>query len=223
MADFGSLGDGADVAIVSTDIKRFPRRTFLGWGLLLACVGVGRRLWAQGARYLRYRSLSRPVVIPLRSLAVPGRARRFVAQGVSPPTAANPDQPVRVNGMVVRVSDEDNNPDRFKAVCAVCPHNNPDRFWCSPRGRDCAVCPHEQCEVDFVPDPSTLDPLVLAEIGDVTDPVYLCPCHNSTFTMTEGEPLGGPAPRGLYRFRVTAVTDAAVEIGEVEEDVLLFF
>ena len=203
MADFGSLGDGADVAIVSTDIKRFPRRTFLGWGLLLACVGVGRRLWAQGARYLRYRSLSRPVVIPLRSLAVPGRARRFVAQGVSPPTAANPDQPVRVNGMVVRVSDEDNNPDRFKAVCAV--------------------CPHEQCEVDFVPDPSTLDPLVLAEIGDVIGPVYLCPCHNSTFTMTEGEPLGGPAPRGLYRFRVTAVTDAAVEIGEVEEDVLLFF
>ena len=41
--------------------------------------------------------------------------------------------------------------------------------------------------------------------------------------MTEGERLGGPAPRGLYRFRVTAVTDAAVEVGEVEEDVLLFF
>jgi len=105
--------------------------------------------------------------------------------------------------MVVRVSDEDNSPDRFKAVCAV--------------------CPHEQCEVDFVTDPSSLDPLVRAEIGDVNEPVYLCPCHNSTFTMTEGERLGGPAPRGLYRFRVTAVTDAAVEIGEVEEDVLLFF
>ena len=41
--------------------------------------------------------------------------------------------------------------------------------------------------------------------------------------MTEGERLGGPAPRGLSRFRVTAVTDAAVEVGEVEEDVLLFF
>ncbi len=68
-----------------------------------------------------------------------------------------------------------------------------------------------------------LDPLVIEEIGDVTDPVYLCPCHNSTFTMAEGARLSGPAPRGLYRFRVTAVTDTHVEIGEVEEDVLLFF
>ena len=63
---------------------------------------------------------------------------------------------------------------------------------------------------------------MVAEIGQVEDPIYLCPCHNSAFTMTEGERLGGPAPRGLYRFRVTAVTDAAVEIGEVEEDVLVF-
>jgi hypothetical protein len=37
-----------------------------------------------------------------------------------------------------------------------------------------------------------------------------------------GERLAGPAPRGLYRFRVTNVTGAAIEIGEVEEDVLLF-
>ena len=54
-------------------------------------------------------------------------------------------------------------------------------------------------------------------------PVYLCPCHNSTFTMAGGERLGGPAPRGLYQFRVTGVTQTHVEIGEVEEDVLLFF
>lgn len=201
MADAGGLGHGADAQIVTTDTNRLPRRTFLGF--LLACLGAGRRAWAQRRRFLRYRPLSRPVVIQLAALAVPGRARRFVAQGVSPPTAASPDQPVRVNGMVVRVSDADNSPDRFKAVCAV--------------------CPHEQCEVDFVADPTSLDAMVRAEIGDVTEPVYLCPCHNSTFTMTEGEPLGGPAPRGLYRFRVTAVTDAAIEIGEVEEDVLLFF
>jgi hypothetical protein len=32
----------------------------------------------------------------------------------------------------------------------------------------------------------------------------------------------GPAPRGLYRFRVTSVKDAAIEIAEVEEDLLLF-
>ena len=87
----------------------------------------------------------------------------------------------------------------------------------------CVVCPHEQCDVDFVANPGELDPSVVGEIGEVSDPVYLCPCHNSTFTMAGGERLGGPAPRGLYRFRVTGVTGTHVEIGEVEEDVLLFF
>ena len=142
-------------------------------------------------------------MIPLTLLEVPWKPRRFVARGVSPPTAANPGQPVHANGLVVRVSDDDDAPHRFEAVCAV--------------------CPHEQCEVDVISDPADLDPAVVDEIGPVEGAVYLCPCHNSTFTVTEGRRLGGPAPRGLYRFRVTAVTDAAVEIGEVEEDVLLFF
>jgi hypothetical protein len=35
--------------------------------------------------------------------------------------------------------------------------------------------------------------------------------------------VAGPAPRGLYRFRVTGVSEAAVEVAEVEEDVLVFF
>ena len=122
MAGTGGLGDGADIEIVSTATSHLCRRTFLGWGLVLVCLGFGRRLLGQGSRFLRYRLLSRPVIIQLASLAVPGRARRFVAQGVSPPTAANPDQPVRVNGMIVRISDEDDSSDRFKAVCAVCPH-----------------------------------------------------------------------------------------------------
>jgi len=203
VANVGRLGDGTDATIVAIRSGLFARRRFLGWGLFFALVGFGRRLWAQGARFLRYRPLSRPVFVQLSALAVPGRARRFVARGVSPPTAANPDQPVRVNGLVARVSSDDDSPESFKAVCAV--------------------CPHEQCEVDFIQDPKSLDPLVVQEIGEINEPVYLCPCHNSTFTMTEGERLSGPAPRGLYRFRVTAVTDAAVEIGEVEEDVLLFF
>ena len=64
---------------------------------------------------------------------------------------------------------------------------------------------------------------MVQEIGHaVKDPVYLCPCHNSTFKVDDGERLAGPAPRGLYRFRVTAVNETAVEIGEVEEDVLIF-
>ncbi len=176
------------------------RRVFLA---TLALFGAGRAMLAQGRRRLRYASLTRPVRVPLASLATPGRARRFLAQGVSPPSAAIPGEPVRVNGMVARVGAGDDTIDRFKAVCVV--------------------CPHEQCDVDFVDDPGQLDPLVIEEIGKVTDPVYLCPCHNSTFTMAEGARLGGPAPRGLYRFRVTAVTDTHVEIGEVEEDVLLFF
>ncbi len=105
--------------------------------------------------------------------------------------------------MVVRTSADDDGPDRFKAVCTV--------------------CPHEQCDVDFVADPGELSEYVTAEIGPIGEPVYLCPCHDSAFTMTDGVRLSGPAPRGLYRFRVTRVTETAVEIGEVEEDVLLFF
>jgi Rieske Fe-S protein len=50
----------------------------------------------------------------------------------------------------------------------------------------------------------------------------VCPCHNSTFKAEDGERLAGPAPRGLYRFNVTAVKGGAIEIGEVEEDVLIF-
>ena len=61
------------------------------------------------------------------------------------------------------------------------------------------------------------------EIGHAVDhSVYICPCHNSTFKAEDGARLSGPAPRGLYRFGVTSVNDAAVEIGDVEEDLLIF-
>ena len=179
-----------------------PRRNFLGQGLMFMLVGFSRRLWTQGSRVRRYRRLARPVLVPLAEVAVPWRARRFVAQAVSLPGTANPNQPISINGMVVRTAAGDDRPDRFKAVDVV--------------------CPHEQCEVDLIANPSQLAADVVAEIGPVKNPVYLCPCHNSTFTVAEGERLGGPAPRGLYRFRVTGVSSAAVEIGEIEEDVLIF-
>ena len=169
---------------------------------MLALLAAGRELWAQGRRRLRYLPLTRPGRVPLATLAAPGRARRFVAEGVSPASAARPGELVQVSGIVARVADGEA-PERFKAVCVV--------------------CPHEQCDVDFVADPAELDPIVAAEIGEPTDPIYLCPCHNSAFTISEGARLGGPAPRGLYQFRVTGVTQTHVEIGEVEEDVLLFF
>ncbi len=170
---------------------------------MLALLGLGRRLRAQRPGRLRFHPLAQPVLVPLETLSVPWRARPFQARAVSLPTAANPDQPIRVNGMVARIAAGDDSPDRFRAVCVV--------------------CPHEQCDVDFVADPRELSEYVIAEVGPVEEPVYLCPCHDSAFTIAEGRRLGGPAPRGLYRFRVTAVTDVAVEIGEVEEDVLLFF
>ena len=186
----------------SNALSLVPRRQFLQ-GVFLAVVGFARRLRAQGARLLRYHALTQPVLVPLDTLVVPGRARRFQARATSLPTAANPDQPIRVTGMVVRTSDVDNTPDRFRAVCVV--------------------CPHEQCDVDFIGDPTELHADVIAETGPVEEPIYLCSCHNSAFAMDDGRRLGGPAPRGLYRFRVTNVTATSVEIGAVEEDVLLFF
>ena len=170
---------------------------------MLILLGIGRRVWSKNAQSLRYRPLAQPVLVPLEALSVSGRARRFVAQGVSLPSAAYPNRPIRINGMVVRTAAGDDHTDRFKAVCSV--------------------CPHEQCEVDFVADPSQLGEYVVEGIGPVDDPVHLCPCRNSTFTMAEGKRLGGLARRGLYRFRVTGVSGDAVKIGEVEEDVLIFF
>jgi Rieske Fe-S protein len=170
---------------------------------MLVFTGVSWRVRAQNAGSLRYRPLARPVFVPLDDLAVAGRARQFVADAVTLETAATPNQPIRVKGMIVRTGSGDNQPDRFRAVCVR--------------------CPHELCDVDFVGDPNRLPPEVTAEMRRaIKEPVYVCPCHNSTFKMDDGERLAGPAPRGLYRFRVTGVTDAAVEIGEVEEDVLIF-
>jgi Rieske Fe-S protein len=183
---------------------RVPRRDFLG--RTLAAMGVvasvGRRAWAQMFEP-RYHPLVRPVVVPLESLATPGRAVPFVAEGMTLPSAAMPNQPIRITGMVIRTGAGDNAADRFRAIDVK--------------------CPHEGCDVDFVGNPSTLASEITDQIGHpVNDPVYVCPCHNSTFRIDDGERMAGPAPRGLYRFRVTNVSETAVEIGEVEEDVLLF-
>lgn len=173
------------------------RRTFLA-SLILALVGFGRRISAQASRVIRYRPLARPTVVPTSDLVTAWRARPFVAEAVTLPSAATPNQSIRVAGMIVRTGD-----DRLAAVCMR--------------------CPHELCDVDYVDDPKRLPQEIVNEIGrPVTQPVYVCPCHNSTFGVEDGERLAGPAPRGLYRFRVTSVTETAIEIGEVEEDVLIF-
>ncbi|MEO8680859.1 MAG: Rieske 2Fe-2S domain-containing protein [Vicinamibacterales bacterium] len=178
------------------------RRVFLAQGLMLMLAGLGRRLWAQAVPR-RYRRLAGPVVVPLADLTTPWRAKTFMAEAVTLSSAATPNQPIRLSGMVVRTSAGDHLPAAFTAICVR--------------------CPHEGCDVDFVPDPNSLPQDVKDEIGHAVDhAVYICPCHNSTFQAEDGARLSGPAPRGLYRFGVTGVTDAAVEIGEVEEDLLIF-
>jgi Rieske Fe-S protein len=177
------------------------RRAFFAHGALAAALGFSRTVRAQVARLLRYSRLSQPVVVPLEAVSVPWRVRPFIADAVTLPSAATPNQPIRVSGMMVRTSAGER-PEQFSAVCVR--------------------CPHELCDVDYVDDPKRLPQDVVSEIGrPVSEPVYLCPCHNSAFKV-DGERLSGPAPRGLYRFRVTGVSAAAVEIAEVEEDVLVF-
>ena len=174
------------------------RRAFIGQGLLVGVVAIGRRVRAQISRPVRYRPLARPTVVETSDLSTRWRARQFVADAVTLPTAATPSQPIRVAGTVVCTGEK-----RFAAVCMR--------------------CPHELCDVDYLEDPARLPPEIVDEIGHpVTEPVYVCPCHNSTFAVEGGERLAGPAPRGLYRFRVTNVSDSTIEIGEVEEDVLVF-
>lgn len=183
------------------DVEVVSRRAFFARGVLAAALGFGRTVLAQASRALRYRRLSQPVVVPLETVATPWRVRPFIAEGVTLPGAATPNQPLRVSGMIVRTAAGDR-AEQFSAVCVR--------------------CPHELCDVDYVDDPKRLPQEIVTEIGHaVTEPVYVCPCHNSTFKV-DGERLSGPAPRGLYRFRVTAVTTSAVEIAEVEEDVLIF-
>jgi len=190
-----------------------PRRTFLAQ---LAATGaaaltVTRRLLAQSG--IPFRPLARATVVPLDDLSTAWRARPFVADGMTLSSAATPNQPIRVSGTIVRIGEAGGagagnaggapTPDQFNAVCLR--------------------CPHEGCDVEFVRDPKTQPPEAFAELPSIpTEPVFICPCHNSTFKASDGARLGGPAPRGLYRFHVTAVTEKTVEIGEVEEDVLLF-
>jgi Rieske Fe-S protein len=193
VADARRLGSGK--------LMGMRRRSFLGQ-ILLVLAGFSRRVRAQGAAR-HFRPLARPVVVALDDMATPWRARQFTAEGVTLSSAATPNQPIRIAGMVVRTAAGGNQPDRFAAVCAR--------------------CPHEGCDVDFVADPNQLPQDVKDEIGHpVAHAVYICPCHNSTFRAEDGERLAGPAPRGLYRFNITGASDAAVEIAEVEEDVLIF-
>lgn len=46
-------------------------------------------------------------------------------------------------------------------------------------------------------------------VSDVTDTI-VCPCHNSTFALTDGAPLGGPATAPLEEIAITVEGDQIV-------------
>ncbi|MEU3661230.1 Rieske (2Fe-2S) protein [Streptomyces sp. NPDC032940] len=54
-----------------------------------------------------------------------------------------------------------------------------------------ATCTHQGCAVK-----------------DVADGVIHCPCHNSTFSITDGSVQGGPAPKPLPAVQITVSGDS---------------
>ncbi len=156
-------------------------------------LGFGRRAWAQITDdALRYAPLSRPVRIPLDAVATAWQPAPFTAEAMTPATARTTSRRVLMSGVLLR-------------------RPNPES---QPLTALCLTCPHEQCKVDLVTDPSQLARLM----GGATHPLFECGCHASVFDpLQDGARLAGETPRGLYRFRITSVTETAVEIGEIEE------
>lgn len=81
-------------------------------------------------------------------------------------------------------------------------------------------CPHEVCPVKLVSDPSKLSDAVRQGAAIPSHAVMFCGCHFSIFDPhAAGKRLTGPAPRGLYRFRVARAEDA-IHITHVEAAIL---
>src|SRR5204862_4211223 len=64
-------------------------------------LNLTRRLLAQAG--IQFRPLARPTVVPLDDLSSAWRARPFIADATTLPSAANPNQPLRVSGTIVRI------------------------------------------------------------------------------------------------------------------------
>jgi Rieske Fe-S protein len=170
------------------------RRAFLVSGLIV--LGIGRRVRAQlTSATVRYVPLTAPVHIPLEAVKTPWRPVPFRAEAVAPATGTAPARRVLLSGVLFRRVTGDERPE-LSALCVT--------------------CTHEQCQVDFIAEPTTLPRTDRV----MTHPVFLCACHSSVFdAVDDGEWIAGPAPRGLFRFRVHVDADA-VAIAEVEGDAL---
>jgi Rieske Fe-S protein len=168
------------------------RRRFFAAGLAL--LSFGRRVWAQAAAApgpVRYAALTRPVTIPVESVAVPWRPVSFVAEATRRDSPAAPKREARrrvlISGVLFRTD---------TGLSALC-----------------VTCPHEQCQVDLVTDAERL----VRMRPQKTQPLFECGCHFSVFDAADGGArLSGEAPRGLYRFRIAGVRDGAAEITEIE-------
>jgi Rieske Fe-S protein len=161
-------------------------------------VGGGRRAWAQitGAPS-RYAPLTRPVRIPLDSVTTPWRPVSFTAEAMTGPAAGAPARRVVINGVLYRKGIEDGSSD-LSALCVT--------------------CPHELCPVALVTDPERLARM---SVPERKYPLFECGCHFSKFDAREdGAWVSGLAYRGLFRFRVGAVSNETAEITEIEEEAL---
>jgi Rieske Fe-S protein len=135
------------------------------------------------------------VRIPLDAVMTPWTLVPFRAEALAPAGGTAASRRVLINGVLFRRPTGDERP-QMSALCVT--------------------CTHEQCQVDFVADPT---PLPRTD-HEMKHPVFLCACHSSVFdAANDGAPIAGPAPRGLYRFRLHLAADA-VEIDEVEEEAL---
>lgn len=143
-----------------------------------------------GQASLRYAPLTAPVRIPLEAVTAPWQPVSFKAEAVAPPARR-----VLLSGVAFRRVTAD----RHQDLSAIC-----------------VTCTHEQCQVDFIAEPANLPRTDRV----IAHPVFLCACHSSVFdAMDDGAWIVGPAPRGLYRFRLRVGADA-VEIDAVEQEAL---
>jgi len=169
------------------------RRGFIGAALTL--LAFARSAWAQAASGtpIRYAMLSRPVRIPLETVAAPWHPVSFVAEAyvraARSGSAGSAERRVLISGVLFRTEAN------LSALCVT--------------------CPHEQCQVDLVTDAERLARMP----GNVSShPLFECGCHFSVFdAANEGARLSGETPRGLYRFRIAGVHDGFVDITEIEE------
>ena len=175
---------------------RIVRRRFIGYGLMLA--GLGRRAWAQIAGVPpRYAPLTHPIRIPLDSVTIPWRPVSFAAEAVTSAAAETPGRRVIIKGVLYRKAKGDGS----SGLSALC-----------------VTCPHEQCGVDLVTNPERLARM---SVPEPKNPLFECGCHFIKFDAQEdGAWVSGVAYRGLFRFRVGAVSDDTVEINEIEEEAL---